>query len=280
VTVAKNIINDSTTIEYVRVDSLVFDPAYQRGLDERRAAVIAAGLDTGRIGVIVVSHRADDTRVVVDGQHRCQGIVLAGRGHELVRCEVHRGLSASEEAALFLKLNGGRKKIGALDEFKAALAARVPWAVEVNSIASGLKLRIATGNARRTVQAVQAVKGVHLRHRNLARTLSVLADWDDASFTFQGDLMRAVAIFIAHHDTRDDSPGVDDRHLVRSLKSHDPEVVIAAIKRRSDGHIIKRAEAACSVLQELYNKRLSSKSRLPPYIHRGPRAAGPDDAEA
>jgi hypothetical protein len=276
--VAKNIINDSTTIEYVRVSSLAVDPAYQRGLDERRASVIGASLDTSRLGVVVVSLRADGTMVVIDGQHRRHGLMLAGRGDELVRCEVHRGLSASEEAALFLKLNGGRKKVGALDEFRAALAARVPWAVEVNTIASRLKLKISAGNSKRTVQAVQAVKSVHLRQRNLERTLAVLADWDDASTTFHGELMRSVATFIAHYDMRDDSQGVDDKHLVRSLKSHNPESVLAAIKRRVDGHIIKLPEAGCSVLLELYNKRLG-KNRLPPYTRNGLlRLVGAEDA--
>lgn len=275
----KKIINTTTTIEHIRVRDLSVDPAYQRELGTKRAEVIGENLDTSRLGVIVASRRADGSVVVIDGQHRHYGLQHAGRGGEFVRCEVHHGLSRSEEAALFLKLNGGRKAIGALDEYKAALEARVPWAMEIDAIARGLRLKIAGGNSRRTIQAVQAVKSVHLRQKNLKRTLAILAEWDDSAATFQGELMRVLSIFLAHYDMREDSTGVDDRHLVRSLKSHEPEAVLVAIKRRVDGRIIKLPEAGCSVLLELYNKRLG-KNRLPTYLRSMAGVRGVDTADA
>jgi hypothetical protein len=264
--VTEKIINTATTIEYIRVRDLSADPAYQRELNSKRAEAIGENLDTSRIGVLVASRRNGGTVVVVDGQHRHHALMHAGRGDELVRCEIHHGLTRKDEAALFLKLNGGRKPIGAIDEYKAALEAGVPWAMEVHTIASGLNLKIQAGGSRRTIQAVLAVKSVHLRQKNLKRTLAVLAKWDDSAVTFNGELMKSVSIFIAHYEMREDSPGVDDGHLVRALMNQEPESVLAAIKRRVDGRIIKLPEAGCSVLLELYNKRLGKNSRLPPYM--------------
>lgn len=264
----EKIVNQSTAIEYIRARDLAVDPLYQRERDDRRAEAIGKSLDESRIGVLVVSRRKDGVTVVIDGQHRHGGLMLAGHGDNLVRCEVHHGLSRRDEAELFLKLNGGRKAIGALDEYKAALVSQVPWAVEIDAIAADLGLKVNGGNQRRTIQAVRALKSVHTRQRNLARTLAVLVEWDDRAATFQGELMKSVSIFLAHHDAREDSLGIDDKHLVRSLRNIDPETVISAIKRRVDNRIVKLPEAGCSVLTELYNKR-AGKKRIPTYLRGG-----------
>jgi hypothetical protein len=259
-------INKFTSIEMIRVRDLSVDPSYQRELQTRRAEVIGDTLDPSRLGVLVVAIRPDGTVVIIDGQHRHHALVHAGRGDDLVRCEAHRGLSREEEAALFLKLNGGRKAIGAIDEYRAALEARVPWALEVDSIASRVGLRVARGDHKRTVQAVGAVKSVHLRQRNLEATLSVLAAWDDDPTTFNGELMKAVSIFLAYHAACEESPGVDAEHLTKALRVHAPESVLASIKRRIDGRVIKLPEAGCMTLTELYNRRAPKTKRLPPYV--------------
>jgi hypothetical protein len=261
-------IDTTTTIEFIRVADLKVDPAYQRSMDERRAHLIGESLDLSRIGVLTVSRRADRSVVVIDGQHRHGGLVVAGLGGHLVRCEVHHGLDRQGEAALFRKLNGGRKPIGALDDYRAALEARDPVAVEIDAIVTGLKLKIQQSNLRRVIAAVKAVKSVHLRQRNLERTLSVLAQWDDRACTFNGELLKSVSIFLAHYAAREDAPAIDDAHLVRQLRGQDPEAVLGAIKRRNDGKIIRLPEAGCSVLLEIYNRR-AGKKRLPPYIRGG-----------
>jgi hypothetical protein len=262
-------IDTTTTIEYIRVADLTVDPAYQRSLDERRAQAIGEALDPSRIGVLTVSRRADRSAVVIDGQHRHGGLMVAGHGNHLVRCEVHTGLDRQGEAALFRKLNGGRKPIGALDDYRAALEAKDPVAVEIDAIVSGLKLKIQASNLRRTIAAVKAIKSVHLRQKNLERTLSVLVQWDDRACTFNGELLKSMSIFLAHYEHRGEGPGIDDEHLIRQLRTQDPETVLGAIKRRNDGKIIKLPEAGCSVFLEVYNRRAGSKRRLPPYIRGG-----------
>jgi hypothetical protein len=256
-----------STIEYLKVDDLEVDPAYQRGLDQRRADEIAKTFEPARLGTVVVSRREDGTNVVIDGQTRCAGACGAGHGDTLVRCEVFTGLTRQKEAELFLKLNNGRKPVGALDKYKARLVAEEPVAMEIERIVRGRKLRIGVGQRARVIQAIHAVESVHRRQKNLGRTLDVLVRWDeDDASVFDGDVLKAVSLFLAHY------PEAEDRRLVEVLRTVSPKALAERIQRdRSLDRAVSLAEAACCRILPKYNARL--KNKLPPFTRRIAHAA-------
>lgn len=255
------VINDST-VEYAQVKDLLIDHSYQRDLDVARAEAIGKNLDRRLLGSFIVSRRDDGRLYIIDAQHRHHGLMHVGLAHELVRCEVISGLTVEDEAFLYRLLNKNRKAVDALGDYRAALRHLDPSALEIDAIVRKLDLRISSrGSAKRTISAIEAVKVVHNK-QNLERTLTILSAWDEGPAVYQATLLRGLSSFLAYYTKRDDSPGVDDAHLISVLVKQSPESIIAKIKRLSVQ--FSTAEAACAVFSELYNYK--RRNRLPPFV--------------
>lgn len=243
----------------VKVNQIDVESRYQRVLDERRAQAMARDIDMDRIGVPSLSLRANGKLVVIDGQHRVAALMYASKGSLEIMCEVHEGLTVRQEAALFLKLNGGRKAVSAFDKYVAELAAKVPATLEIEAIVTGLGLRVARAKGPRHICAVDALRYAHLRRKNLSITIGMLKLWtEDDPNVFDGDLIKAVSFFLSTYTA------ADAAHLAGRLRSTSPESVQRRIDRtisKSDG--VSRTDAVCIVLRDLYNKNLKH-NRLPP----------------
>lgn len=244
--------------EKLVIESIGVDPTYQRDFDEARARAMSKEIDDSRIGVPVVSRRADGKLVVVDAQHRLAAKTLAGQGGESLLCEVHIGLTKQQEAELFLKLNGGRKAIRAWDRYRARMVARDPIAVEFTRIVEKCGLRIGPAQGRNTLCAVQSIESVHRRNRNLETTLSLLKKWGEGDpASLDGDLLKDVSCFLLDFDGN-----LDVAAFAEKLSKHDPAMVLRKIRGAHDLSG-KRRPAANSVLREIYNARRLKKDRLP-----------------
>lgn len=138
----------------VRVKDITLDARYQRDLDQKRAASMAKSIDLARIGVPVAVRRKDGKLVVVDGQHRVSALMQAGMGAEQILVEIHEGLTLQEEATLFLKLNDGRKAVGAYDKFRAELVAKDTTALEIERILASVGLRLARAPGSKSICAI------------------------------------------------------------------------------------------------------------------------------
>jgi hypothetical protein len=79
-------------------------PAAQRELKLTWAEHIASDLDPERLGVLTVSLR-NDRYWIIDGQHRVEAMRLAGWADQSIQCWVYEGLTETQEAELFLRLN-------------------------------------------------------------------------------------------------------------------------------------------------------------------------------
>lgn len=234
------------------------DASYQRDLDESRVDAMAENFDQSRTGVPVLSIRKDGTYVVLDGQHRLAAMRQAGLEGIKILCEVHNGLSPAEEAELFLKLNNGRKPVGAHDKYKARMVAKEPVALEFTRIIESLGLRIGRAPGKNTICAIEAVESVHRRHRNLEVTLSVLKRWGRGDVAvFDGNLIRDMSRFLMDH-----SADVDADELVAKLDRIDPGHVLRRIKATFEALNRNRRLAANSVFREIYNYRRAKKAKL------------------
>jgi len=231
------------------------DYRYQRPTDEKRVEFMAANYDPMRVGVPVLSMRADGSLWYIDGAHRGAAIVKAGQGDTPILCLVHEGLTVEEEAGWFVILNGDRVAVDVMSKYRARLIKKEPVAVDIHGIAKSKGLTISYSHGSKTISAIAAVEWVHSKKGNLAAVLDVLAPWaliDERAL--DGVIVKAVSIFLAQY------PEADASHLHRRLLRTSPTVVISTLKtakRDYPGWV-----ASCLVLRSHYNK--GTKKQLAP----------------
>lgn len=246
-------------LKKLKPSQIEIDPRFNRDLDEARAKAMARNIEVDLIGVPVVSERDNGTFIALDGQHRMTACRMAGVD-DLVYCEVHAGLSLSDEAALFLRLNGGRRPVRVFDKFKAQLVARDPVAMDISSILKSHGFRIVKGSPSRCgIVAIQALVGIYHRG-NLNPVLAVVTYWADGEpATLEGDLLKAISLFLGKY------PEVDLKDFGRRLAPISADRIIAKLKRtRGAFSDVSPTIAACSVFREIYNARRPKRSQLPP----------------
>jgi len=230
------------------------DHAYQRDLDERRAQAMADAFMPDLVGVPVVSKRADGSYVRIDGQHRLAAAIAAGRGDLPVYMEVFEGLTLQQESELFLRLNGGRKAIAAVNKYKARLVAREPIALEIQGILHKHKCRVSTGRGQGIINAVQAVEYAYHKG-NLDRVIYVLSAWMDRDTAgFDGAFIRGVSLFLALY------ADADLERLIKRLASAKPGQVLRKMKNESRQST--PTEGSVYVLIEIYNHKTPRGHRL------------------
>lgn len=139
-------VGSQPSIEWIHLNRLSVDSTYQRSTDNvtsrRLITSIAAKFDWRLCAPLVVSRRADDTLVIIDGQHRWMAVCMRSDIPQLPCC-VFRYASIDEEAHMFIIANRARKPISRLDDYFAALAAADDDALEIQEIVTSAGLRIA-----------------------------------------------------------------------------------------------------------------------------------------
>ncbi|KPH67531.1 DUF6551 family protein [Novosphingobium sp. ST904] len=114
------------TLEWIGINTLNVDEAYQRATDGANSRRIIIGMvkewDWALCQPLVVSRRADGSLFILDGQHRKAGAVERGDIPHLP-CVVLTGRDTSAEAATFVALNTKRQKLSQADIFNGMLAA-------------------------------------------------------------------------------------------------------------------------------------------------------------
>jgi len=134
------------SLEWIGVDRLQVDPAYQRATDTSASARIIFGMfkcwDWSLCQPLVVARRADGTLFILDGQHRHAGALRRGDIPHLP-CVVLSGVAHTEEAETFVALNTRRQRLSQSDLFNAMLAAGDDHAIAVADLLAETGWRIA-----------------------------------------------------------------------------------------------------------------------------------------
>jgi hypothetical protein len=130
----------------VHTSELTVDQSYQRSIDNegsrRLIASIASNFDWRLCAPLVVSRRADGSKVIIDGQHRWAAAVRRGDLLQLPCC-LFTYASPKDEARMFIVANRARKPMNRLDDFNAALAAADEDALEILRLVTEAGLTIA-----------------------------------------------------------------------------------------------------------------------------------------
>ena len=184
----------------VDVADVFADTAYQRPLDGARARKIAEAWDRRLAGILEVSDRGETTTpryAVVDGQHRWAAAQHAGIG--VMVANVHTGLTLSDEAKLFDRLNRERRRITTWDHWHARKAAADPdvQAIETAVTAAGLIVDTApkSGHVRctATLEKLHTLGGPDL----VKRTLQLIVDvWGRDLIGFDAPIVGGLGLIL------------------------------------------------------------------------------------
>lgn len=249
----------------VRIDTLVIDEKAQRSLDEKRAEQIAYNLIPDALGALVVSERADGSRVVVDGQHRKFACEL--NGILKVACEIHHGLTLHDEAQLFLIKNKESRKPSKLDEYKIGLIAELPLYIDTQKILDKHDLKLGGHTSGSTTAAVAGIVritewwGADILDRVLWVAESA---WSRDRYTWDGMLLSGLGDFLGKHGEL-----ADDVQLAAKLRRKSAQMWIQAVNQAAtDGNVHGsgsggRRAAMYRLVKKEWNKRRKLENQIP-----------------
>ncbi|QIB34773.1 DUF6551 family protein [Ancylobacter pratisalsi] len=157
-------------LQWLDIDHLVVDPAYQRPITRAgRANIgkIAGEFRWSRFSPVIVSPVEGGRYAIIDGQHRVTA--AAGIGIEAVPCQIVLA-TQGEQAESFTAINGATTRVTALALHRAAVAAGEPSAIAVAHVAARAGVKILAYPVATLDQelgqtmAVGAIAGVIARH--------------------------------------------------------------------------------------------------------------------
>lgn len=161
---------------------LKIDHDYQRDhVSEVQVNNIAREWNWGILGALSVGARPDGSLWVFDGQHR---LLAALKRYDIVTlpCNVYPSKGKEDEAALYLKINGNRARVAAIDTFRAKLASNDPIAKLVDGMLSADGYRVSRGNAKGNIRCIGAIV-----HAMTVDQMSAHAAWEAAVAIFSGE---------------------------------------------------------------------------------------------
>lgn len=220
-------IGSQPTIEWIHLNRLSIDEAYQRSTENeasRRLIIsIATKFDWRLCAPLVVSRRADETLTIIDGQHRWMA-ASQRRDIPQLPCCVFRYESTKEEARMFILANRARKPMNRLDDYFAALAAADEDALEIQQLVmeSGLKVARNTSSTAWGPGEIAFTAAIanSIRKFGPAITSAILTNM---AVAFPGQILRhGGAIF-----------GGLTRIMSRPAADFDPDRLVSALQTRT-----------------------------------------------
>jgi hypothetical protein len=205
-----NHVDRTARLQWVPIASMHISPLSQRELRPARAAQIAANLDIEQLGAPTVSER-DGKHYVIDGQHRIEALRLLGWADQSVQCWTYAGLTAEEEAEVFLKLND-TLRVDAFSKFRVGVQAGRAAECAIDRIVRDAGLRVAHGKTG----AISAVGALQTVYRGpgpgaLARSLRIIRDaYGDAGYVAK--VIVGMGLLCARYEGQ-----LDDERLVKKL---------------------------------------------------------------
>ncbi|MBX3583581.1 MAG: ParB N-terminal domain-containing protein [Rhizobiaceae bacterium] len=175
----------------------------QREFNERHADKIASGFDPDLFDDLVVTlPNGNGIYHVVDGQHRKAAIQKLYGEDEKVPCRVVNATDPSRAAAIFDKINTGRRSPSAVEKFKVRVTAGYEDEVAINKVVTWLGYRITGETSDGTIRAVAALMSVYKTFglEVLKETLmTIKGTWSDDCHAVDGPIIEGFAALIGEH---------------------------------------------------------------------------------
>jgi hypothetical protein len=227
------------SIEWQAVANLAVDPKYQRVAEKAVYARIASEWDWRLCAPLTISRRLDPAGLfVIDGQHRLEAARLRGDIPHLP-CIISTFADLAEEAACFVDVNTKRRRISALDTFRAQLAACDPAVIRVDQLVrrSGLKIARHTNWQNwkaREISCVGGVKSALARYPEgvvSAALATIVVAWPDEPLQYSGRILQGLYPLIASPPA-----GFDLARFQRMVAGRKQSEWFAAMLRRQAKH--------------------------------------------
>lgn len=190
-------------LQWLPIDQLVIDDAYQRELKQGNWAIIqriANAFTWTRFSPVFVAPVEGGCYAIIDGQHRTHAAKLCGMKE--VPCQIVP-MERREQAAAFAAVNGMVTKVTVWQIYRAALAAGQSWAIKARDVAEAGGCRLMESNASHwakrpgEIYAVRAFAALVERHPQDAviaalRVLMAAEGWADAPEAWDGGIVMPV----------------------------------------------------------------------------------------
>lgn len=172
----KNRVERVATLRWVPLALMRVSPLAQRELNQARVDRIAASFDVEQIGTPTVNER-DGRYYIIDGQHRVAAMNEIGWGDQQVQCFTYKGLTESEEAEKFLKLNDVLA-VSAFARFRVGVQAGREVECDIDRIVRAQGLCVSQDKHEGAISAVGTLTKLYQRAgaKVLARTLRIIRD--------------------------------------------------------------------------------------------------------
>lgn len=205
-------------LEWVSLDLIDVDHAYQRALKTHLVKKILARFEWRRFGAVSLVRKPDGRFNVVEGQHRCE----AARRHPAIDAVPAVIVSASgraNEADSFLAINRDRMAVTSIEQYWAGIAAGNADDLAVQKVLQAADCDVVPASSYykpNLTNSVTALKRCLQRYGEGAtrRALAVLRRaWPDDDRALNGSIVTALARII-----RANAKQVADEDLVTALQ--------------------------------------------------------------
>lgn len=240
---------------WIALDQLtVYEEVQRDPPSKEKVREIADVFDMRKIGVLTVNKRLDGTFSIIDGQRRAAALRMLGKDKIRVPCNLFDGMSAAEEADMFLALQTHRQA-GTYDKFKVGITANRP---SCNGVAEvllrhGWRCGRGAGNGVAScVRSLEQVWGLDGDGKILDRVVTTLTGaFGKDEGAMNGHLVAGLGMLLAEGE-------VDDAALLRKMRAeyeYPSKVVLKAHSRKDGGRRGSLAVLVREVLESTYANR-------------------------
>lgn len=240
---------------------------YQRVLNMRNVNKIVKSFNPAKLGVLVVSERADGTYSVLDGQHRLTA--LRRLGFSATNCIVLKNMSLQEEADYFRRQNENKQNLRIADTFNASLYAEDEESLEIKRLMDKYGFRLGKSGTPMYICAIGALQTI-IRTYN-AQTLenvlcSIAGTWPKDTTILRREMLAGLAEFWYRFAAQVPQARFEQRMATRSPAAMYQELTMRTKGRTGPTQAFNKNNrfACCGVLVDNYNRkmRVDSPNRL------------------
>ena len=246
-----------STFAFIDPTTLTTDIRVQRPLDMVRVNELALKFNADQLGTIIVSERADGSRVTIDGQTRLAAKSKVGNTSP-VHAQIYTGLSLEQEASMFLADNNS-KPVSALDKFLVRVTEGDTTANAITSILAAHGWRVYKGGGDATIQAVAALERAYARGgANGGLVIGAVMESITKAWGYQfagtnASIIGGLAeIFLRY------GQDVDRAKLVRELQGTNPRTLLGRARGMKESRIFSDSLPLIvgRVLHTMHNQKL------------------------
>ena len=236
---------------------------YQKPLNEREVQQLIETWDDRLLEPLVVSFR-DGKYNLIDGQHRLNALQKMNDGQAVtLSCLIFTGMTYEEEAALYFKLDQGRKRLSMAQAINAQLESRCdPTLNEISRLTAAIGFKWPVYKNRGGSNEITATRAIVNAYEFLGsdafvRMLLLLKNtWGGEPDSLTALMLSGVAMLIKTYETE-----LNDRIFAQHLSMITP---VSILRRAKCDYSTNNNGLRCArVLLECYNKGCRGKCKLP-----------------